>query len=233
MKKGDLRKQEILKTAESLFCRKGYEQTSIQDILDILHTSKGSFYHHFISKEALLEGICKKRAEQIYQTTLASNDDSFKATHNLNILLSGMIPLRDEKLTFLMMLLPIFKLPEGKMVRLSYCNALAEQFYPSVAERLTEGHESGEIFCNNPDITADIILMLVNRLWVVICEKIIAAEEAHTEPDLSEILRQTEQYRLSAEKTAGLPYGCLELIDLNALRILTAQIHNHWTKQIN
>ena len=229
MKKGDLRKQEILKTAESLFCRKGYEQTSIQDILDSLNTSKGSFYHHFISKEAVLEGICKKRAEQIYQTALASLDDSLSVPHNLNILLSGMIPLRDEKLTFLMMLLPIFKLPEGKMVRLGYCNALAEQFYSSVAAKLSEGHESGEIYCNNPDISADIVLLLVNRLWVTVCEMIISAEETHTEPDLSEILRQTEQYRLSVEKTAGMPYGSVELLDLNALRMLTVQIHNHWT----
>ena len=39
MKKGDLKKQEILRTAESLFCRYGYEATSIQDVLDELKTS--------------------------------------------------------------------------------------------------------------------------------------------------------------------------------------------------
>ena len=33
MKKGDLRKQEILRTAEQMFCRKGYDQTSIQDTI--------------------------------------------------------------------------------------------------------------------------------------------------------------------------------------------------------
>ena len=43
MKKGELKKQEIMETAEILFCKKGYEQTSIQDILDKLKTSKGSF----------------------------------------------------------------------------------------------------------------------------------------------------------------------------------------------
>ena len=63
MKKGDLKKQEILRTAESLFCRYGYEATSIQDVLDELKTSKGSFYHHFVSKEALLEEICRIRAK--------------------------------------------------------------------------------------------------------------------------------------------------------------------------
>ena len=50
MRKGDIRKQEILATAEQLFCRNGYEQTSVQDIIDCLHSSKGSFYHHYASK---------------------------------------------------------------------------------------------------------------------------------------------------------------------------------------
>ena len=58
MKKGDIKKQVILQTAETMFCRNGYETTSVQDILDALHTSKGSFYHHYASKELLLEEIC-------------------------------------------------------------------------------------------------------------------------------------------------------------------------------
>ena len=73
MKKGEIRKQEILSTAEELFCRKGYEQTSIQDIIDRLNTSKGSFYHHFTSKESLLEEICDYRAEQILQSALSDS----------------------------------------------------------------------------------------------------------------------------------------------------------------
>ena len=112
MKKGDLRKQEILNTAETLFCRNGYEQTSIQDILDLLNSSKGSFYHHFVSKEALLEGICKRRAEQIYNhiSDTISKDDAI--SNQLDSWLSGMIPVPNEKLSFLMMILPVFLLPE-------------------------------------------------------------------------------------------------------------------------
>ena len=88
MKKGDIKKQEILNTAELLFCRKGYEQTSIQDILDCLHTSKGSFYHHYVSKESVLEGICLKRAEQIYQTVSDLLNPDEDVISNLNLLLA-------------------------------------------------------------------------------------------------------------------------------------------------
>ena len=104
MKKGEIKKQEFINTGEELFCRKGYESTSVQDIIDSLNTSKGSFYHHFISKEALLEGICRRRAEQICETVSAEADSGNPAAKNLNILLSGMIPFRNERLSFLMML---------------------------------------------------------------------------------------------------------------------------------
>ena len=41
----------ILETATRLFMKKGYEHTSIQDIIDNLGgLSKGAIYHHFKSR---------------------------------------------------------------------------------------------------------------------------------------------------------------------------------------
>ena len=45
MKKGDLRRGQILDTAEKLFFEQGYDRTSIQHILDALGLSKGGFDH--------------------------------------------------------------------------------------------------------------------------------------------------------------------------------------------
>jgi len=230
MKKGDIRKQEIMNTAEGLFCQKGYEQTSIQDILDILNSSKGSFYHHFIGKEALLEAICAKRAGQGARTILSSVDDSYPASRNLNLLLSGMIPFRNEKMVFLLMLLPVFRLPEGRMIRLCYCDALTDLFIHAVADQLKKGHASGELYCIEPEITADMILSLVNRLWVRICGMIIASEEKNAETDISSCLVMTERYRQCIEQIISLPFGSLELIDMPSLKMLCEQIHTHWTR---
>ena len=229
MKKGDLRKQEILDTAEMLFCRNGYEQTSIQDILDRLKTSKGSFYHHFVSKEALLEGICRKRAGQIYSAVSASAGGEESATAGLDRLLSGMIPFRDEKLSFLMMLLPIFRLPEGRMVRTAYCEALSEQFGPDVCRFLQAGQDAGEFSCREPDIDARVILAIVNRLWTEICVRFISAEERGEQADVSELLRLADSYRLTVERMILLPCGSLHLVDIPTLAHLAEQIHSHWT----
>lgn len=47
----------ILDSARRLFAEKGYEKTSIQDILNDLGLSKGGLYHHFKSKEAILDQL--------------------------------------------------------------------------------------------------------------------------------------------------------------------------------
>src|SRR5207247_11159941 len=43
--------------ALKLFLERGYHGTSLQDIIDAAQCSKGGFYHHFSSKEQLLQLI--------------------------------------------------------------------------------------------------------------------------------------------------------------------------------
>ena len=52
----------ILDVSLKLFLEKGYENTTIQDIIDALgNLSKGAIYHHFKSKEDILEAVCDQR----------------------------------------------------------------------------------------------------------------------------------------------------------------------------
>ncbi len=55
----------ILDVAYRLFMEKGYEHTSIQDIIDHLGgLSKGAIYHHFKSKEDILVAVSDKMTEE-------------------------------------------------------------------------------------------------------------------------------------------------------------------------
>ena len=55
----------ILETAGRLFVEKGYERTSIQDIVDNLGgLSKGAIYHHFKSKEEILSAVTDRMTEE-------------------------------------------------------------------------------------------------------------------------------------------------------------------------
>lgn len=55
--------QKILDVATELFTKKGYEDTSINDITDKIEMSKGAIYHHFRNKEAIFEAVCKRLVE--------------------------------------------------------------------------------------------------------------------------------------------------------------------------
>ncbi|HYK72040.1 MAG TPA: TetR/AcrR family transcriptional regulator [Pseudoneobacillus sp.] len=59
------RKQRVLKIAHQLFIEKGFQATSIQDILDESGISKGTFYNYFSSKNELLVAIFKSNYEKV------------------------------------------------------------------------------------------------------------------------------------------------------------------------
>ena len=54
------RKQELIDTAERLFLEKGYEQTTVADIVREIEVAQGTFYYYFSSKEKILEAIIEK-----------------------------------------------------------------------------------------------------------------------------------------------------------------------------
>ncbi|MBN1829760.1 MAG: TetR/AcrR family transcriptional regulator [Deltaproteobacteria bacterium] len=53
-------KEEIVHESLKLFSIKGYEGTSVNDILETVGTSKGGFYNHFKSKEDLYRAVLKE-----------------------------------------------------------------------------------------------------------------------------------------------------------------------------
>ncbi|UQZ48687.1 TetR family transcriptional regulator [Bacillus halotolerans] len=53
------KKERIIKTSIRLFAKKGYASTTIQEIASECGISKGAFYLHFKSKEALLLSACE------------------------------------------------------------------------------------------------------------------------------------------------------------------------------
>ena len=62
----------ILDVSTKLFMEKGYENTSLQDIINNLGgLTKGAIYHHFKSKEEIYNAV-------IYRMTADTDDDIFK-----------------------------------------------------------------------------------------------------------------------------------------------------------
>lgn len=50
-------REQIIDTADQLFYRQGYEHTSFADIAEAVGISRGNFYHHFKSKDDILDAV--------------------------------------------------------------------------------------------------------------------------------------------------------------------------------
>jgi AcrR family transcriptional regulator len=76
VKNPDERRKEIMETSAQFFLTKGYEETSINTIVEHLKIAKGTFYHYFKSKEeilgAILEDYLEAFAEKIREITNSS-----------------------------------------------------------------------------------------------------------------------------------------------------------------
>ncbi|MDH5694245.1 MAG: TetR/AcrR family transcriptional regulator, partial [Gammaproteobacteria bacterium] len=55
--------ERIIKIADQLFYRHGFEHTSFSDIAERVGISRGNFYHHFKTKDELLQAVIAFRVE--------------------------------------------------------------------------------------------------------------------------------------------------------------------------
>lgn len=87
VKKADERKNEILDAVEILFAERGVENTSTSDILEKVGIARGTLYHHFKSKEEIMDAWLNRitersleKAEQVANDTSLPVVERFLAT---------------------------------------------------------------------------------------------------------------------------------------------------------
>src|SRR3954449_955742 len=73
------RRDQLLEIAAGLFATKGFRNTTVRDIADAAGILSGSLYHHFDSKESMVDEILSSFQEELfgqYDEILASTDDA-------------------------------------------------------------------------------------------------------------------------------------------------------------
>lgn len=86
----EIRRLEIIQTAQRLFSRNGYAGTSVEAIIGAMGVAKGTFYYYFKSKEEVLKAIVEHQLEEIVKMAQQVADDaSLDALSKMRLLLSG------------------------------------------------------------------------------------------------------------------------------------------------
>ncbi|MFT5871296.1 MAG: AcrR family transcriptional regulator [Clostridium sp.] len=60
IKEAEERRKEILDAADKLFCQKGFDGTSTNDIIEKVGIARGTLYYHFKSKEAIMDALIER-----------------------------------------------------------------------------------------------------------------------------------------------------------------------------
>jgi len=213
MKKGDERRLRILETAEKLFYQKGYEATSIQDILDDLKMSKGGFYHHFESKLQLLDALCQGQMQENGELMRAAVEKKRgDAVAQLNALYERCTLWQEGQAEFTSLVLRTAYLGGSVQLRDSLKQAMLADARPLMKEIIHDGIEQKKFFTRYPDDIGELLLQLFANLNDEIAMLIAKDEKGGCLPSVLNLLMT---YRHAAEMLTGAPYGSLVLYELN------------------
>lgn len=154
--------ENIVSTAAKLFVEKGYEQTSIQDILNVLQLSKGGLYHHFRSKEDILEAVMQKRNLSVsaFLNQIILNTTAETTKEKLKKILYTLSA--DEEIHALDMILP--SQTDNPCFVVKGLETCIKQDAPVICRLFEEGISDGSLEITEPELCAEIFLMLLN-IW--------------------------------------------------------------------
>jgi AcrR family transcriptional regulator len=156
VKNPEERKKEIKDTAGQFFLTKGYEETSVNMIVEHLNIAKGTFYYYFKSKEeilgAILEDYLEQFAQQIRRIALNKEMNAYEKLQSVlkNILSSNEEPkhltahIEDSK--------------SGKLHTMMD-EKFYEKFKPIIVSILKQGIEEGIFKISYPEELTEILLL--------------------------------------------------------------------------
>lgn len=154
----------ILDVASRLFLEKGYEHTSIQDIIDHLGgLSKGAIYHHFKSKEDILVAVTERMTEESDRMLLNIRDQkNVSGKEKLQSIFKESLnrPVQDD----IFMVAP--HLGANPRLLFSMLGETISEVAPNyIRPILEQGMADGTIKVDYPLETAELIMLLAN-FWM-------------------------------------------------------------------
>jgi AcrR family transcriptional regulator len=213
-----LKRDAFLDVAERLIRTKGYEQMTVQDILDELDASKGAFYHYFGSKEALLEAVIERMVDAALAVIEPiAADPERAAAAKLQAVFSTAGRWKTERSDLLLGLIRSWYSDQNDLVRLRVARAGAARITPIIARIVRQGTTEAVFSPSSPDHAAAILMALLNGSGDAIGQLALDRQDGLVTFD--EVERFMSAYEEAIERILGLPEGSFVLVDSPSLHV--------------
>jgi len=211
-----VRRNEILDAAERLLASKGYEQMTIQDIIDELQIAKGTVYHYFKSKEAVLEALVERMGEQMEQLVIPIlADPSLSALEKLLRYFSALDQWKGAHRSFVLTFTRFWYADENAIVHRKLLRDGMKRYVPYIAQIIRQGVAEGIFTAAYPDQTARMIIALRQDFGDAIAEAFLSEQGQFTDPSM--VTQMTVATADALERLLGAESGCLQAPWLVAL----------------
>ena len=203
MKKGEKRKKELLKIAYDLFLTQGYENTSVDEIIEKAQIAKGTYYYHFKSKEQMLEEVIDMMIDSETEMAKQVIGMDISVPQKIVGILASIKPTEAEQ--------PVKNAlfqPENILMHYKVRQKLINVLTPLLSEVIEEGVDEGIFECDSIPERVKMLLIISDSTF---------NEGTFSEKDISVFIDMTEKL-LGAEKgTMGFIYDLIDKRDMEAV----------------
>lgn len=158
--KGEKRKQELLNIAYQLFIQKGYEETSIDEIIAQAHIAKGTYYYHFPSKEATLEAVIDMMINNEVRQAQAILSAPIPVPQKLIGVITSLRPQQDEN-----NIADALNKRENIVMHEKVSRRIIDEAVPLLAQVVSEGISQGVFACDHIEERIRMILIMSSRVF--------------------------------------------------------------------
>jgi TetR/AcrR family transcriptional regulator, cholesterol catabolism regulator len=158
----DAKQQRVVRDAAAIFARRGYDQTTVQQLADELGIAAGGLYHYFPGKEQILGAICEQIMDPFLEEAEALAAGELAPTEQLRAIVAlwvrNVIDRRDHMLVFQQERHFIESSDEWRDVR-----ARRKRFERLIDGTLQRVQESGDAAFDDRRLALSALLGMVNH----------------------------------------------------------------------
>ena len=203
MKKGEKRKQELLKIAYDMFLTKGYENTSVDEIIEKAEIAKGTYYYHFQSKEQMLEEVIDMMIASETEMAKQIISSDIQIPQKIVGIIASMKPTEAEQ--------PIQNTlfqPENVLMHHKVRQKLIDVLTPLLSEVINEGVSEGIFECDNIPERVKMLLIISDGTF---------NEGTFSEKDISVFIDMTEKLLGSEKGMMSFVYDLIDKTDMEGV----------------